>query len=165
MMWCSTVSEKLPINFLFQMIISIVFCLVLIEVLQQLSVHPLPENQIQNILNIAFKHFKNAAFVSQEAANNRARIVVDLFAEVIGVMAKTKWESISILLVKLMLFGLLYFSCLQGLLSICVMALYFWNLSPLYHVCFNMFLLITLPVCVVFILANSCSVPSTHLFV
>jgi len=72
------------------MIISIVFCLVLIEVLQQLSVHPLPENQIQNILHIAFKHFKNAAFVSQEAANNRARIVVDLFAEVIGVMAKTK---------------------------------------------------------------------------
>ena len=72
------------------MIISIVFCLVLIEVLQQLSVHPLPENQIQHILHIAFTCFKNAAFVNQEAANSRARIVVDLFAEVIGVMAKTK---------------------------------------------------------------------------
>ena len=72
------------------MIISIVFCLVLIEVLQQLSVHPLPEHQIQHILTIAFTNFKNIAFVSPEAANNKTKIVVDLFAEVIGVMAKTK---------------------------------------------------------------------------
>ena len=72
------------------MIISIVFCLVLIEVLQQLPVHPLPEKQIQDILNLAFTHFKNAALASQETTNNKARIVVDLFAEVIGVMAKTK---------------------------------------------------------------------------
>lgn len=74
-----------------QMIISIVFCLVLIEVLQQLSVHPLPDKQIQQILSLAFTHFKNAAMVIQEPTNNKVRIVVDLFAEVIGVMAKTKY--------------------------------------------------------------------------
>ena len=38
--------------------IEFVFCLVLIEVLKQLSVHPGHDDLIQYIENLAFKHFK-----------------------------------------------------------------------------------------------------------
>ncbi|XP_076807227.1 protein furry homolog-like isoform X2 [Clavelina lepadiformis] len=77
-----------------EMAIAIVFCLVLIEVLQQLPVHPLKEGQIQHILSLAFTHFRNAAMFSTDSTNNRSQIVADLFAEVLGVMAKTKFQSV-----------------------------------------------------------------------
>ena len=38
--------------------VEFLFCLVLIEVLKQLSVHPGHEDLVQHIENIAFKHFK-----------------------------------------------------------------------------------------------------------
>jgi Cell morphogenesis N-terminal len=38
--------------------VEFIFCLVLIEVLKQLSVHPGHEDLVQHIENLAFKHFR-----------------------------------------------------------------------------------------------------------
>jgi hypothetical protein len=38
--------------------VEFIFCLVLIEVLKQLSVHPGHEDLVQHIENLAFRHFK-----------------------------------------------------------------------------------------------------------
>ena len=41
-----------------ELAIDFIFCLVLIEVLTKLSVHPVPESFIHTIEDYAFKHFK-----------------------------------------------------------------------------------------------------------
>lgn len=75
------------------MAVKIVFILALIEVLQQLPVHPLPDHYIQHILNLAFQHFRQASSIIQgnDHVDSKARIVADLFSEVVGVVAKTKY--------------------------------------------------------------------------
>ena len=41
-----------------ELAVEFLFCLVLIEVLTRLSVHPVPESFIHSIEDLAFRHFK-----------------------------------------------------------------------------------------------------------
>ena len=53
-----------------ELAIDFIFCLVLIEVLTKLSVHPVPESFIHTIEDYAFKHFKQ-----QESLKDRCVLV------------------------------------------------------------------------------------------
>ena len=66
--------------------VEFIFCLVLIEVLKQLSVHPGHEDLVQYVENIAFKHFRYRD--SQTLGPNAANIhmMADLYAEVLGIL-------------------------------------------------------------------------------
>ena len=61
----------------------------------QLSVHPVEDSQIQFIENLAFKHFvdEESHTASSPSQVNRA-IVTALYAEVIGVLAQTRFQSV-----------------------------------------------------------------------
>ncbi|XP_065059033.1 protein furry homolog-like isoform X2 [Rhopilema esculentum] len=75
--------------------VEFIFCLVLIEVLKQLSVHPVEESQIQFIENHAFKHFKDQDSGSGTTQSQTNRMIVTaLYAEVIGVLAMTRFQSV-----------------------------------------------------------------------
>ena len=41
-----------------ELVVEFLFCLVLVEVMPRLSVHPVPESFIHKIEDLAFKHFK-----------------------------------------------------------------------------------------------------------
>ena len=41
-----------------ELAVEFLFCLVLVEVMPRLSVHPVPESFIHSIEDLAFKHFK-----------------------------------------------------------------------------------------------------------
>ena len=73
--------------------VEFIFCLVLIEVLKQLSVHPGHEDLVQYIENIAFKHFRYRD--SQTLGPNAANIhmMADLYAEVLGVLSQSRFLS------------------------------------------------------------------------
>nr|XP_039267750.1 LOW QUALITY PROTEIN: protein furry homolog [Styela clava] len=73
--------------------VEFVFCLVLIEVLRQIPVHPLPDSQIRYILARAFKSFQVSG---QQKFNDtlEIRIVADLYGEAIGVLAQTKFQAV-----------------------------------------------------------------------
>lgn len=75
------------------MAVDFVFCLVLIEILRQLPVHPLPSNQIRDILKHVFANFQRASEPKSMDQTN-ARIVAELSAEAIGVLAQTKYDAI-----------------------------------------------------------------------
>ena len=42
-----------------QLAVDFLYCLVLIEVLKQLHLHPVPDGQLNHIETLAFKHFKH----------------------------------------------------------------------------------------------------------
>jgi hypothetical protein len=74
--------------------VEFIFCLVLIEVLKQLSLHPGYEELTNHIENLAFKHF-----VFRESAQNdpnlqNINMIADLYAEVIGVLAQSRFLSV-----------------------------------------------------------------------
>ena len=73
--------------------VEFIFCLVLIEVLKQLSVHPGHEDLVQYIENIAFKHFRYRE--SQTLGPNAANIhmMADLYAEVLGILSQSRFLS------------------------------------------------------------------------
>ena len=60
-----------------------VFCHLIIEALQQLNVHPIPERDILKLLNIAFLHFKNAS-----SNSHSEKQIAELFAEALGVLSE-----------------------------------------------------------------------------
>lgn len=66
--------------------VEFIFCLVLIEVLKQLSVHPGHEDLTGYIENVAFKHFKYRETSHLDPNLQNINIIADLYAEVIGVM-------------------------------------------------------------------------------
>ncbi|XP_059089513.1 protein furry-like isoform X3 [Tigriopus californicus] len=74
--------------------IEFIFCLVLIEVLKQLHVHPGHEELVRYIEDIAFRHFKfrDSALLGPNAAN--MHMIADLYAEVLGVLAQSRFLSI-----------------------------------------------------------------------
>ncbi|XP_044733095.1 protein furry isoform X3 [Chrysoperla carnea] len=80
--------------------VEFIFCLVLIEVLKQLSFHPGHEDLVNYIENIAFKHFKyregqhltSGSGVANNATN--IHIIADLYAEVIGALAQSRFMSV-----------------------------------------------------------------------
>lgn len=93
------------------MAVEFLFCLVLIEVLKQLSFHPGHEDLVQFIENLSFKHFKyregyvylfvlqlsisecDYIFYRSQTGPNAANIhiIADLYAEVIGALAQSRF--------------------------------------------------------------------------
>uniref|UniRef100_A0A673H5S6 Protein furry homolog-like n=1 Tax=Sinocyclocheilus rhinocerous TaxID=307959 RepID=A0A673H5S6_9TELE len=73
--------------------IDFIFCLVSVEVLKQIPLHPVPDALVQEVLNLAFKHFKHKEGYSGPNTGN-VHIIADLFAEVIGVLAQSKFQAV-----------------------------------------------------------------------
>ncbi|XP_007889474.1 protein furry homolog isoform X1 [Callorhinchus milii] len=73
--------------------IDFIFSLVLIEVLKQVSQHPVPDNLVHEVINLAFKHFKyKEGYLGPNTGN--MHIIADLYAEVIGVLAQSKFPAV-----------------------------------------------------------------------
>uniref|UniRef100_UPI00398EACFF protein furry homolog isoform X1 n=1 Tax=Pristiophorus japonicus TaxID=55135 RepID=UPI00398EACFF len=73
--------------------IDFIFSLVLIEVLKQISLHPVPDNLVHEVINLAFKHFKyKEGYLGPNTGN--MHIIADLYAEVIGVLAQSKFPAV-----------------------------------------------------------------------
>uniref|UniRef100_A0A671NWR9 Protein furry homolog n=1 Tax=Sinocyclocheilus anshuiensis TaxID=1608454 RepID=A0A671NWR9_9TELE len=73
--------------------IDFIFSLVLIEVLKQIPLHPLLDGLIQEIINLAFKHFKyKEGYLGSNTTN--MHIVADLYAEVVGVVAQSRFPAV-----------------------------------------------------------------------
>ncbi|XP_053624606.1 protein furry isoform X2 [Plodia interpunctella] len=74
--------------------VEFLFCLALIEVLKQLPFHPGHEDLVHYIENVAFKRFnyKEGLQSNPNAAN--VHIIADLYAEVIGVLAQSRFASV-----------------------------------------------------------------------
>ncbi|MGH0150848.1 UNVERIFIED_CONTAM: hypothetical protein FKN15_019280 [Acipenser sinensis] len=69
------------------------FCLVLVEVLKQIPLHPVPDALLHEVLNLAFKHFKHKEGYSGPNTGN-VHIIADLYAEVIGVLTQSKFQAV-----------------------------------------------------------------------
>lgn len=67
--------------------VDFLFCLVLIEVLKQLPVHPVNDEYVQYILSLAFRHFKQRDSYTASPAAANGEIIAALYAEVLGVLA------------------------------------------------------------------------------
>ncbi|XP_071950730.1 protein furry homolog-like isoform X2 [Antedon mediterranea] len=74
--------------------VDFLFCLVLIEVLKQLPVHPVPDEMVLHIETLAFKHFKHREVLQAGPNAENFHIIADLYAEVLGVVAQTRYMSI-----------------------------------------------------------------------
>ncbi|XP_066533696.1 protein furry homolog-like isoform X2 [Hoplias malabaricus] len=73
--------------------IDFIFCLVSVEVLKQIPLHPVPDALVQEVLNLAFKHFKHKEGFSGPNTGN-VHIIADLYAEVIGVLTQSKFQAV-----------------------------------------------------------------------
>ncbi|XP_031346669.1 protein furry isoform X1 [Photinus pyralis] len=74
--------------------VEFIFCLVLIEVLRQLSFHPGHEDLVLYIENLAFKHFKYRESTQMGPNSANIHIIADLYAEVIGALAQSRFMSV-----------------------------------------------------------------------
>lgn len=74
--------------------VEFIFCLVLIEVLRQLAVHPGHDDLVRHIEDIAFKHFKYREGVQNNPNGANINTIADLYAEVIGVLAQSRFQSV-----------------------------------------------------------------------
>nr|XP_033804350.1 protein furry homolog isoform X3 [Geotrypetes seraphini] len=73
--------------------IDFIFSLVLIEVLKQIPLHPVIDSLVHEVINLAFKHFKyKEGYLGPNTGN--MHIVADLYAEVIGVLAQSKFPAV-----------------------------------------------------------------------
>ncbi|XP_029563422.1 protein furry homolog-like isoform X12 [Salmo trutta] len=73
--------------------IDFIFCLVSVEVLKQIPLHPVPDTLVHEVLNLAFKHFKHKEGCSGPNTGN-VHIIADLYAEVIGVLTQSKFQAV-----------------------------------------------------------------------
>ncbi|XP_029606709.1 protein furry homolog-like isoform X4 [Salmo trutta] len=73
--------------------IDFIFCLVSVEVLKQIPLHPVPDALVHEVLNLAFKHFKHKEGYSGPNTVN-VHIIADLYAEVIGVLTQSKFQAV-----------------------------------------------------------------------
>ncbi|KAM9456435.1 protein furry homolog isoform 8-T8 [Clarias gariepinus] len=73
--------------------IDFIFSLVLIEVLKQIPLHPLLDGPIQEVINLAFKHFKYKEGYTGPNTSNM-HLVADLYAEVVGVVAQSRFPTV-----------------------------------------------------------------------
>ncbi|XP_023860043.1 protein furry homolog-like isoform X5 [Salvelinus sp. IW2-2015] len=73
--------------------IDFIFCLVTVEVLKQIPLHPVPDTLVHEVLNLAFKHFKHKEGCSGPNTVN-VHIIADLYAEVIGVLTQSKFQAV-----------------------------------------------------------------------
>ncbi|KAL3879804.1 hypothetical protein ACJMK2_032086 [Sinanodonta woodiana] len=81
--------------------IEFIYCLVLIEVLSKLSFHPGHDDLVGSIITQAFKHFKykdgfsDWCWILQSNPNAaNINIIADLYAEVIGVVAQSRFPPV-----------------------------------------------------------------------
>lgn len=74
--------------------VEFIFCLVLIEVLRQLPFHPGHEDLVTYIENLAFRHFKYKEGLQSSPNAANIHIIADLYAEVIGVLAQSRFMSV-----------------------------------------------------------------------
>ncbi|XP_055383655.1 protein furry isoform X2 [Condylostylus longicornis] len=74
--------------------VEFIFCLALIEILKQLPFHPGHEDLIKNIENLAFKHFKYKEGLQNNPNAHNIHMIADLYAEVIGVLAQSRFSSV-----------------------------------------------------------------------
>ncbi|XP_068083711.1 protein furry [Anabrus simplex] len=74
--------------------VEFLFCLVLIEVLKQLPFHPGQDDLVSHIENLAFKHFKYREGVQGGPNSANIHIIADLYAEVIGALAQSRFMSV-----------------------------------------------------------------------
>ncbi|XP_058886454.1 protein furry homolog isoform X3 [Acipenser ruthenus] len=73
--------------------IDFIFSLVLIEVLKQIPLHPVPDSLIHEVINLSFRHFKyKEGYLGPNTGN--MHIVADLYAEVVGVLAQSKFPAV-----------------------------------------------------------------------
>ncbi|XP_055333456.1 protein furry homolog-like isoform X2 [Paramacrobiotus metropolitanus] len=70
------------------------FALVLIEILKQLPFHPGHDELIAQVESLSFKHFKYRDPIVVGPNNINFHIVSDLYAEVIGVLAQSRFQSV-----------------------------------------------------------------------
>ncbi|XP_068601710.1 protein furry homolog [Brachionichthys hirsutus] len=73
--------------------IDFIFSLVLIEVLKQMPLHPVPDNLVNEVINLAFKHFKYKEGYHGPNTGNM-HTAADLYAEIIGVLAQSKFPAV-----------------------------------------------------------------------
>ncbi|EAW93068.1 hCG1755809, isoform CRA_f, partial [Homo sapiens] len=59
----------------------------------KIPVHPVPDPLVHEVLNLAFKHFKHKEGYSGTNTGN-VHIIADLYAEVIGVLAQSKFQAV-----------------------------------------------------------------------
>lgn len=74
--------------------VEFIFCLVLIEIMKQLTFHPGNEGIVKEIENLAFKHFKYREGVQNSPNAHNIHIIADLYAEVIGALAQSRFSSV-----------------------------------------------------------------------
>ncbi|XP_057665202.1 protein furry isoform X1 [Diorhabda carinulata] len=74
--------------------VEFIFCLVLIEVLKQMGLHPGHEDLVQYIENLALKHFKHHEGIQNNPNSANIHMISDLYAEVIGVLAQSRFMSV-----------------------------------------------------------------------
>uniref|UniRef100_A0A3Q2PC68 FRY microtubule binding protein n=1 Tax=Fundulus heteroclitus TaxID=8078 RepID=A0A3Q2PC68_FUNHE len=75
------------------MAIDFIFSLVLIEVLKQMPLYPALDGLVNEVINLAFKHFKYKEGYHGPNTGNM-HTVADLYAEVIGVLAQSKFPAV-----------------------------------------------------------------------
>ncbi|XP_058489405.1 protein furry homolog isoform X1 [Solea solea] len=73
--------------------IDFIFSLVLIEVLKQMPLHPVLDGLVNEVINLAFKHFRYKEGYHGPNTGNM-HTVADLYAEVIGVLAQSKFPAV-----------------------------------------------------------------------
>ncbi|CAL7940353.1 unnamed protein product [Xylocopa violacea] len=74
--------------------VEFIFCLMLIEVLSQIPFYPGRIDFLTYIKNVVFKHFKCRKGIQNEPNAADIHIIVDLYAEVIGVLARSPYMSV-----------------------------------------------------------------------
>nr|AOV18883.1 furry [Lymnaea stagnalis] len=71
-----------------------VYCLVLIEVLSKLSYHPGHEDFVGYLIDQCFRHFKYRDGLQSNPNASNINIIADLYAEVIGVLANSRFLAV-----------------------------------------------------------------------
>ncbi|XP_065087337.1 protein furry isoform X3 [Ochlerotatus camptorhynchus] len=74
--------------------VEFIFCLALIEILRQFPFHPGHDDIVKNIENLAFRQFKYKEGVQGSPNALYNHIIADLYAEVIGVLAQSRFASV-----------------------------------------------------------------------
>ncbi|CAG5096928.1 Oidioi.mRNA.OKI2018_I69.XSR.g14850.t1.cds [Oikopleura dioica] len=70
--------------------VEFIFCHLLIETLKQLNVHPIPERDINTILNLAFEQFESA----DTSADPTQAKICELYAEALGVVSEHRHPQV-----------------------------------------------------------------------
>lgn len=74
--------------------VEFIFCLVLIEILKQLPLHPGHDDLTGYVETLAFKHFKFREDAQSNPNLANINMIADLYAEVIGVLAYSRFQSV-----------------------------------------------------------------------